>query len=132
VIVLDASAGVDWLLGRPAADRVAELLAQDGQSVHVPHLWAVEVAQVLRRLAGAGTLAPDRALQALGVVRELPASRYAHEPLVGRAWQMRATITAYDGVYVALAEALGAPLITTDARLARAPGHRAAIELVGG
>lgn len=130
MLVLDASATLEWLLGRPAGDGVAARLTRPGESVHVPHLWSVEVAQVLRRFTSSGTITANRGRQALAVVSELPAVRYPHEPLLGRAWQLRDNVTAYDAVYVALAEALNAPLLTTDGRLAAAPGHRATIETV--
>lgn len=130
MIVLDASATLEWLLRRPAGRLVDERLAQPGQSVHVPHLWGVEVAQVLRRWTRSGTITEDRGQQALKVVTDLPAIHYPHEPLLGRAWQLRDNLTAYDAVYVALAEALDAPLVTTDERIARSPGHQAQIDAI--
>lgn len=62
---------------------------------------------------------------------DLPLTRYPHAPFVGRAWALRENITAYDAAYVALAEALDAPLLTTDGRLARSTGHNARMEFVG-
>lgn len=131
MIVLDASAAVDWLEWRePVASQVEQrLLAADG--VHVPHLWLVEVAQVLRRHVLAGALAADRGLAALRAADELAAARHPHEPLAERVWQLRANLSAYDAVYVALAEALGATLVTSDARLAGAPGTTATVDVLG-
>lgn len=99
-------------------------------SIHVPHLWLAEVTQVVRRHVAAGLLSPDRGLRTLRVAERLPAVRHEHEPLIERVWALRENLTAYDAVYVALAEVLGATLVTTDARLARSPGHAATIDLV--
>jgi predicted nucleic acid-binding protein len=71
-----------------------------------------------------------RAEQALDDLTRLAILRHAHQPLIARIWQIRDAITAYDGAYIALAEALGAPLLTCDGKLARAHGHNAVIELV--
>lgn len=99
-------------------------------SIHVPHLWLVEVTQVVRRHVATGLLSPDRGLRTLRVAERLPAVRHEHEPIIERVWALRENLTAYDAVYVALAEVLGATLVTTDARLPRSPGHVAIIELV--
>ncbi len=130
MIVLDASAGIEWLLRRPLGSEVADRLTEPGQTVHIPHLWVVEVMQVLRRFVTIGILDNDRAALAIADASDLAADRYPHEPLAPRVWQLRHNLTAYDAVYVALSEALTAPLVTTDARLRNAPGHHAAIELV--
>ena len=90
----------------------------------------VEVVQVLRRYCGAGALDPKRAEQALADLADLPLARYPHHLFVNRMWELRNNVTAYDAVYLALAEALHAPLLTSDARLASAPGHRATVELL--
>ena len=132
MIVLDASAAIEWLLGRDLGEQVAQRLLAPDQSVHVPHLWSVEVAQVLRRFVRSGTLTPDRARQAVGDAKDLPAARYPHEPLLDRAWQLRDNMTIYDGVYLALAEALDAPLVTTDERMQSSPGHDANVDLITG
>jgi predicted nucleic acid-binding protein len=71
-----------------------------------------------------------RAALALEDLRALGITRYAHEPLLDRIWQLRANTTAYDAAYLALAEGLDAPLLTFDGRLANAPGHRAQIRLL--
>lgn len=84
----------------------------------------------LRRLLAAGAVAEPPTRMALIRLRTLDVRRWEHEPLVGRAWQLREILTPYDAMYVALAEVLDAPLLTTDGRLARSTGHRAAVELI--
>ncbi|MGH8941001.1 MAG: type II toxin-antitoxin system VapC family toxin, partial [Actinomycetes bacterium] len=95
-----------------------------------PHLLAVEVTQALRGMVMRGTIAEQEAVASLADLRSLLIRRWRHEPLLERAWELRANLTAYDAVYVALAEALEAVLVTTDARLARAGGHDATVEVV--
>jgi predicted nucleic acid-binding protein len=130
VIVVDASAIVEILLRTPDAIRVEERVLQPTQTLHAPHLLDVEVAQVLRRYAARGELTPERGTQALELLVRFPIARYPHEALLPRIWRLRGRLTAYDATYVALAEALGARLVTRDAKLARARGHDAQIELV--
>ena len=130
MIVLDASAAVELVLRLPLADVVGERLADPDEAVHAPHLLAVEVAQVIRRYVSGGELRKQRAEQALLDLVDLDVVRHPHEPLVPAMWRLRSNLTAYDAAYVALAEALDAPLLTLDARLVGAPGHQAVIELV--
>jgi predicted nucleic acid-binding protein len=130
VIVVDASVVVEVLLRVPGAERLEARLAGVGQRLCAPALLDVEVAQALRRYAGRGELTPERGNEAIQVLMEFPLVRYPHAPLLARIWELRSNLTAYDAAYVALAEALRAPLLTADARLAGAPGHRAEIELV--
>ena len=130
MIVLDASAALELLLQTPLGVRVAERALATEESLHAPHLLDVEVSQVLRRYVLAGELAAERADQALSDFTGLPLTRYAHIDLLTRVWLLRDSLTAYDAVYVALAEALQAPLLTTDRRLAHAHGHEATIELL--
>ena len=87
------------------------------------------MAQVLRRYAAAGTLTSERGLAALTDLADFPVHRYPHDWLLPRVWELRHNVTAYDAAYVALAEALPAPLVSCDARLASAPGHSARIEV---
>lgn len=86
----------------------------------------------MRRLSRVGAISIELASQAVALLRELPIVRWQHLQLVPRIWALRAIFTPYDAAYVALAEVLDAPLITTDLRLARARGHRASIEAFGG
>jgi predicted nucleic acid-binding protein len=130
VIVLDASAAVEWLLVLPLADAVTARLAPEDQTVHAPHLLAVEVAQVVRRYVAAGDLNPERAGEALADLADLDVIHHPHEPLLPTIWRLRANLTAYDAAYVAVALALDAPLVTLDARIAGAPGHGATIDVV--
>ena len=90
----------------------------------------VEVAQVIRRYAANGEIDAERGRMALMDLVDLPVRRYPHDLLLPRIWILRNNLSAYDAAYVALAEALGAPLLTRDQRLATAAGHRARIELV--
>ena len=89
-----------------------------------------EVAQVLRRHAASGRIEPAQGRAALNDLNDFPLDRYPHDLFLPRVWELRHNLTAYDAVYVALAEALDAPLLTCDRRLAAASGHRARIELV--
>lgn len=130
MIIVDASAALEVLLRTPAAAVIEERLFADPESLHAPHLIDLEVAQVLRRYEAAGQIASERGQAALADLADFPIRRYPHGFLLPRIWELRGNLTAYDAAYVALAEALDARLLTRDARLAAAPGHRAQIELV--
>jgi len=130
VIVLDASAAIEFLLGTSLGSSVAARLARDAEDLHAPHLLDVEVTQALRRLQAAGEIDEERARGALEDFADLPLTRHGHRELLLRVWQLRRNATAYDGTYIALAEALEAPLLTSDGRLARVPGHAARVEVV--
>lgn len=130
MIVVDASAVIEVLLNTPAGVRVAGRLFADGETLHAPHLLDLEVAQVLRRYALSAELDAARSAQALEDLAALPLSRYPHDVLLPRIWELRHNVTAYDAAYVALAEALAAPLVTRDAALAASRGHAARIELL--
>jgi predicted nucleic acid-binding protein len=121
---------IEVLLGTSAASRLAERFFAEGETLHAPHLIDVEVAQVLRRYARAGVLGAERGAEALEDLADFPITRYPHQVLLFRIWELRNNVTAYDACYLALAEALGAPLVTRDAKLAAAAGHRAPIELM--
>lgn len=122
---------VDLLTGWGAGvGRLRERMAEPGQSLHAPHLLDVEVLYVLRRASLQGNLSSERGREALEDLAALRISRYAHSPFAGRIWELRENVSAYDAAYLALAEALEAPLITRDTRLARAPGAQAEIEVL--
>lgn len=131
MIVLDASAILELLLGTDRGREVSERIADPTISLHVPHLADVEVLQALRRYVQEGELDADSASEALGNLRALDLERHAHEPLLERAWALRLNLTAYDAIYLALAEALDTVLLTCDGKLARAPAAAGHIELIG-
>jgi predicted nucleic acid-binding protein len=130
-MVIDASALVELLLDTEAGMAVAERARWPGEVLHAPHLLDVEVAHAVRRYAASGNLGEEEAVQAIRDLRALPVERHPHGPLLARAWELRHSMTAYDAMYVVLAEALAAPLLTGDAGLARAHGHRATILVAG-
>jgi predicted nucleic acid-binding protein len=130
VIVVDASAVIEVLLNTPSGIQIAERFFDPAETLHAPHLLDVEVAQVLRRYTRTGELDTARGLQALEDLVDFPLTRYPHDLFLLRIWELRHNVTAYDAAYIALAEALGAPLLTRDAALASAPGNRARTELI--
>ena len=129
MIVLDASAAVELLLGTVRGEAVRRRIGQPDETLHAPHLLDIEVAQVLRRLQRVGVLGVERAAEAIDDLIEYPLRRYPHDVLLPRVWDLRGAVTAYDAVYIALAEVLDAPLLTFDRALATAPGHRARVEV---
>ena len=130
MIVVDASALIEVLLNTADAPRLAERLFAEGETLHAPHLLDVEVVQVLRRYSLAGLFGSERGVEALEDLADFPIARYPHQPFLPRIWELRHNVTAYDAAYLALAEALAAPLVTRDAKLASATGHQARIELM--
>ena len=130
MIVLDASAVVELLANSAAAPGIAEHVLAEGESLHVPHLLDIEVAQVIRRLAAARQIDAARGRQALTDLADFPITRHPHDLFLSRIWELRHSMTAYDAVYIALAEALPATLLTRDRKLASATGHRAKVEVV--
>jgi predicted nucleic acid-binding protein len=131
LIVLDASAAVDLVLWIGSAERIAQRISRPGEMLNAPYLLDVEVAHALRRYALRGALSMARGDEALSDFADLRLRRYPHLPLLPRIWDLRANLSSFDAAYVALAEALDAPLVTSDRALARAPGHRARIEVIG-
>ena len=132
MIVLDTSAAADVLLNLGLrARRIRERMAESDGDLHVPHLFEVEVLSVLRRFSLRGELSQGRARLAVGRLSTMRLTRYPHTALLSRLWELRDNVTVYDAAYIALAETLDTPLVTTDARLARAPGIRAAVEVYG-
>ncbi len=97
--------------------------------MHAPHLIDVEVAQVLRRYATMGEIDDQRGTEALADLADFPIRRYPHDFLLTRVWTLRNNFTAYDAVYVALAEALNAQFLTRDQRLAAAVRRHVGIGL---
>jgi predicted nucleic acid-binding protein len=128
VLVVDTSAILEALAALDPPPGLIERLADDGD-LHGPHLIDTEMLHALRGMGIRHEISNERAEDARSDFAELALVRYPHEPLNDRVWELRHNLTAYDATFVALAEVLAAPLITCDARLASAPGHRAHIEL---
>ena len=128
--VLDASAVIELLLGTELGRAVAARVSDPAADLSAPHLLDVEVAQALRRYVRDRALTPREAAAALDDLRALDIERHGHEALLDRVWALRDNLTAYDAVYVALAEALGTTLVTCDGKLARSPGMSRRIVLV--
>lgn len=130
MIVVDASVVVELVLGSPAAEQVTDELLLEADRWHVPHLLDAEVTHVLRRYAHLGALSGARGAMSLEFLGALPMTRHEAAPLLPRVWALRQTVTAYDALYVALAELLGATLYTRDRRLARAAERLVAVRVV--
>jgi predicted nucleic acid-binding protein len=131
LIVLDASVVVDLLLDLPPHARtIGERVLAEAPGLAAPHLLDAEVGQVLRRLVRAGSVDVATALLVLADLADLPIDRFAHGPLLPRAFELRKDATVYDALYLTLDEALDVPLLTRDAALARATGTRARVELI--
>lgn len=122
-VVVDASAAVALLVDAgPDGTWAEEVLA--GQRLLAPHLMPVEAANILRRAAARGEISADAAALAHADLLALSVDLFPYEPFASRVWELRDNLTTYDGWYVALAEAVGAPLATLDDALSRAPGPR--------
>jgi predicted nucleic acid-binding protein len=130
LIVIDASALLELLLGTARAGRIALRALAPAERLHAPHLLDIEIAQALRKLVQLEDLTALRAEQALADYGSLVVDKHPHQDLLARVWALRESLTADDAAYVALAEALDAPLLTCDTRLGRSHGHRARIEVV--
>ena len=129
MIVLDASAAIDWLLQTTAGRLIENRIYSRGESLHAPHLLDLEVAQVLRRLVRETAVTAQRADQAIQDLLSLRVARYPHFVFLPQIWQLRNNLSAYDAAYVALTEKLGATLITRDARLASASARGVMVEV---
>lgn len=130
MIVVDASVMVEWLLRTPAGALIGRRVAVQSETLHAPHLLDIEVAQALKRYRRSGMLDNRRLEEAVHDLVTLEIRRYPHTPLLTRVLELRDNLSAYDAVYVALAESLHATLLTRDGKLASAPGHRARVQLV--
>jgi predicted nucleic acid-binding protein len=127
-MVLDASAAVEFVLGTPTGQRVGARIARPGETIHVPHLIDIEVANALRRWVMHGRVTAARAWGALEDLQDLVMVRYPHDMLLMRMWELGSNASAYDATYLSLAEVLDAPVVTCDHRVAGIPGHRAVVE----
>ena len=130
MIVLDASAIVELIVEPRAATGALRARLQADPDIHVPHLVDAEVANALRHQLLAGQLDILRARRAIRRLTVMRLVRWQQTPLLGRALALRHQLTAYDAIYVAMAEVTGATLLTRDARLGRVAGHRARVEVV--
>ena len=130
MIVLDASSVLELLLNTTTGHSVAQRISRPGLDLHAPELLDLEIAQALCRYERSGQIDEGRGATTLEHLEQLDVIRHSHAPFLHRIWKLRSNHSAYDAAYVALAEALRAPLLTCDARLARAPGSVAEIELV--
>lgn len=128
MLVLDTSAILTALVALDPPPRLIERLSDDGD-LHGPHLIDTEVLHALRRMSINRQISDERLADARSDFAELALMRYPHQPLSDRVWELRHNLTVYDATFVALAEALEAPLVTCDGRLASAPGHSANVEL---
>jgi predicted nucleic acid-binding protein len=131
MIVLDASAVVELLLGGARGELVLGRLAEHEGEAHAPGLLDVEVLQVLRRLVSGSVISASRGAASAEILQELGIYRHPERPLLPRMWDLRKNLTAYDAAYVALSEALGCALATFDGKLAAAPGVQADVEVLG-
>lgn len=127
MIVADASAVVELLLGGARGRRVEAILMGEEDRIQAPALLDAEVTQALRRMVSAGEMTETRGHAAVEILGDLPVTRHLLSPLLPRMWQLRRTLTAYDAAYVALAEALACPLLTFDQGIAAAPRHAARV-----
>ncbi len=130
MIVADASAVIEALLGTSAGLVVAQQLFKTGESVHAPHLIDLEVAHAIRRYVAIGDIDEARGRAAISNMVDMQIRRYPHDVLLQRVWELRGNLSAYDAVYVALAETLDAPLLTRDRRLADGARRFARCQLV--
>src|SRR5947209_3533241 len=130
MIVVDASALLEVLLRKSGAKAAERALFELGHTLHVPHLLDLEIAQVVRRFAMSREIDGERARTVLTDLSDLALRRYRHDFLLPRVWELRNNLSAYDAVYVALAEMLGAPLLTHDGRLASVANRYVQVDLV--
>ena len=130
MIVVDASAIVEFLLGTPVGAVVGKRISDPGEEVAAPCLLDVEVAHAIRRCSLAGLISDVRAARSIEHLSALNALRWPHELLLPRIWALRHNFTAYDAAYFALAESLGATLLTCDRELARDQGANCEVELI--
>jgi predicted nucleic acid-binding protein len=127
MLVVDASCLCEVVISGPDAEAIRDRLSADTDHA-APHIIDVEVFSVIRREHHRGRLDRTEATQAMEDLEVWPGERFAHRPLLARAWELRETVRGWDAVYVALAEALDAVLLTTDQRLATATGPTCTIE----
>jgi predicted nucleic acid-binding protein len=131
MLIVDACCLYEVLAGTPGAEQIRRRLAADGDHA-APHVIDVEVLGVIRRDFLLGRLDATAATQAIEDLRDWPGDRFGHRPFLERVWELSANVRGWDAMYVALAEALQATLITTDERLGRVPGLLCPVEVMLG
>lgn len=129
MLVVDASCLYEVVADTGSAEPIRQRMIADAD-LAAPHVVDAEVLGVIRREHLLARLDATAAAQAVDDLRAWPGERYGHRPLLSRAWELRASVRSWDALYVALAEALGTTLLTTDARLAAAHGPTCRIEVV--
>lgn len=129
--VVDASVLVEYLVGGSQAEVAREQILRHRRALWAPHLIDAEVGHALRREVRLGELEAEPACEKLEFMAEMPLKRVPHERLLSVAWRLRENVSFYDALYVSLAEVLEEPLVTFDARLARADGVAAEVEVLG-
>lgn len=130
MMVLDASAGVDLLIGAAPSSQIVEHVREHDYDLHAPHLIDAEIGQALRGKVLGRTLKTTDAMKALAELDRVPIERYPHRPFADRAFAFRSNLTFYDALYLALAEALDATLLTRDAALAKVARRSVDVALV--
>jgi predicted nucleic acid-binding protein len=130
VIVVDSSVILEVLLRTKSAQTIEKKIFSRGQTLHAPHLIDLEIAQVIRRYASAGEITSERGTQAIEDFTDLRITRYPHDILLPRIWDLRTNMTAYDAAYVVLAEILDSPLLTRDSKLSRSSVTTAKVQLI--
>jgi len=129
MIVVDASCAVEVLFGTDRSEEIRSIITDDGDPV-APHLLDAEVAGVIRQHLLTERIDATAAMQAIDALALWPLQRFGHVGLLSRTWELRNNVRTWDAFYVALAEVLDAPLLTGDARLAKAPGIQCDVRLV--
>lgn len=128
--VIDASAAIDVLTGSEAGTHWFDSIVRADETLQAPYLIDIEVMNGLRRLAALREKLASRIEQAVTEFQNLRISRHGHLILLPRIWDLRHNLSSYDATYVALAESLNEPLVTSDAKLSRSRGHCAEIILL--
>jgi predicted nucleic acid-binding protein len=129
LIVVDASALTEWLMGTPTGARVDARMFAPGETLYAPELLYVEVMHSLRRLVRTQALSISRAEESLDDLLDLRVKHFPEMLVLRRVWELRNSLSSYDAVYVSIAETLEAPLLTCDRKLASTHGHCARVEL---
>lgn len=129
MLVVDASVLVD-ALGGDAEKAIRARKALRGEELYAPGHIDIEILSAWRRHCRLGTMSPARAVEAIDNLKSLSITRVPNEPFVGRIWELRDNLTSQDAAYVALAEGLEAALVTSDKKLAGAPGSHCEIRVV--